>query len=165
MKEKPDIVAFQETKCPTNKFPKQANLPDYEHYFAKNKRKGQHEVSIYSKEKPTRILYSSSYVESDKEAGAITAEFDTFFLINVYAPYAGQNLEKLPKKLAWNEAFINFTLELDKIKPSIICGDLNVARTNLDVANPHKHIEAAGFTTKERKDTSTLLNNYFTAIY
>ena len=165
LKEKPDIIAFQETKCPTDKFPKQAKLPDYKHYFLENKKKGHHGVSIYSKKEPIKILYGLNDIESDKEARAITAEYEKFFLINIYAPYAGKNLENLSKKLTWNKAFINFTTKLDKIKPLIICGDLNVAHTELDVANPHKHVEEAGFTVEERRDMSTLLNNDFTDIF
>ena len=165
IREKPDIIAFQETKCPTDKFPKQAKLPDYKHYFLENKKKGHHGVSIYSKKEPIKILYGLNDIESDKEARAITAEYDKFFLINIYAPYAGKNLENLSKKLTWNKAFINFTTKLDKIKPLIICGDLNVAHTELDVANPHKHVEEAGFTVEERRDMSTLLNNDFTDIF
>ena len=74
-------------------------------------------------------------------------------------------MENLSKKLAWNKAFIDFTQDLDKIKPLIICGDLNVAHTKLDVANPEKHNQDAGFTMEERNDMSALLDIGFTDIF
>ena len=160
-----DIIAFQETKCPTGKIPKRSMLSNYEHYFLENQRNGQHGVSIYSRKKPIKILYGLNNEECDKEARAITAEYDKFFLINVYAPYAGQNLEKLTKKLTWSKAFINFTKKLDTIKPLIICGDLNVAHTRLDVANPQTRMWEAGFTIEDRIDMTSLLGNKLIDIF
>ena len=94
-----DIIAFQETKCPTGKIPKRSMLSNYEHYFLENPRKGQHRVSIYSKEEPTRILYGLNDTESNKESRAITAEFYKFFFLNVYAPYTSEDLINLKNKL------------------------------------------------------------------
>ena len=111
------------------------------------------------------MLYGLSNQECDKKARAITVEYDEFFLINIYAPYAGKILENLSKKLAWNKAFIDFTQDLDKIKSLIICGDLNVAHTKLDVANPEQHTQDAGFTMEERNDMSALLDSGFTDIF
>ena len=92
----------------------------------------------------------------------ITAEFDKFYLTNVYVPYSGLQLQNLPKRIKWNDAFEKYVKNLENKKPVIICGDINVAHTEIDLAYPQHNINEAGFTLTERKAMDSLLNIGFT---
>ncbi|XP_043274445.1 exodeoxyribonuclease isoform X2 [Venturia canescens] len=157
IKEDADIVALQETKCESNKLPNEVKLPGYERYFLESKKAGYCGVALYSKVKPIEVKYGLPNSGCNDEGRCIMAEFEKFYLVNVYVPNAGNKLVTMPKKLKWNEAFKAFILKLDKEKPVIICGDLNVAHQEIDLKNPKTNTKNAGFTPEEREGMTDLL--------
>ncbi len=166
-KEKPDILFVQETKCPSatliNVLPK---LKNYTYYYLqddKHQKKGYAGVGIFTKIDPLRISHGINIKKFDDENRIITMEFNKFFLICVYVPNAGHKLKRLKYRLEWNVYFLNYIKKLDKIKPLIIGGDLNVAHKDIDIARPNKNL--AGCTKEEREDFTTLLNYGFVDVY
>lgn len=97
--------------------------------------------------------------EHDKEGRVITLEFKEFFLITVYTPNSKRGLERLDYRMTWEDAFKNHVIELDKIKPVILCGDLNVAHQEIDLKNPKTNRKNAGFTDQERDKMTDLLSS------
>ncbi|KAF7389168.1 hypothetical protein HZH66_010305 [Vespula vulgaris] len=161
VKENADIVALQETKCNTNKLPSEIKVPGYHHYYADSKKAGYCGVALYTKEKPINIKYGLNNSKFDEEGRLITAEYPNFFLLNVYVPNAGAKLVTLPKRLEWNEKFKLYVKELDKKKPVIICGDMNVAHQEIDLTNPKTNTKNAGFTKEERDGMTDFLDQGF----
>ncbi|XP_071631723.1 exodeoxyribonuclease isoform X1 [Temnothorax longispinosus] len=157
VKEDPDIIALQETKCDKDKMPDEVKLSGYHHYFLDSKKSGYCGVALFSKEKPISVKYGLNDSTFDSEGRMITAEFPEFFVINVYVPNAGQKLVTLPKRLEWNKAFKKWIEELDQKKPVIICGDMNVAHQEIDLKNPKTNNKNAGFTKEERDDMTDFL--------
>lgn len=157
LKEDADIVALQETKCDKDKIPEEVKLSGYHYYFLDSKKSGYSGVALYSKEKPIEVKYGLNNSEFDDEGRLITAEYPEFFLVNVYVPNAGQKLVTLPKRLKWNDAFKAYIKELDKSKPVIICGDMNVAHQEIDLKNPKTNTKNAGFTKEERDGMTDFL--------
>ncbi|XP_011156550.3 exodeoxyribonuclease isoform X2 [Solenopsis invicta] len=156
-KEDADIIALQETKCDKDKMPDEVKLPGYHHYFVDSKKPGYCGVALLSKEKPISVKYGLNDSNFDSEGRMITAEFPKFFVVNTYVPNAGQKLVTLPKRLEWNKAFKKCVEELDKKKPVIICGDMNVAHQEIDLKNPKTNTKNAGFTKEERDDMTDFL--------
>lgn len=156
-KESADIVALQETKCDKDKIPDEIKMKGYHHYFLDSKKAGYCGIALFSKEKPLDVKYGLSNSEFDSEGRLITAEYPKFFLLNVYVPNAGQKLVTLPKRLKWNDAFKSHVQELDKKKPVIICGDMNVAHHEIDLTNPKTNTKNAGFTKEERDGMTDFL--------
>lgn len=160
-KEDADIVALQETKCDKDKIPEEVKLSGYHYYFLDSKKSGYCGVALYTKQKPIEVKYGLDNSEFDDEGRLITAEYPEFFLINVYVPNAGQKLVTLPKRLKWNDAFKAYVKELDKSKPVIICGDMNVAHQEIDLKNPKTNTKNAGFTKEERDGMTDFLATGF----
>ncbi|KOX77974.1 Recombination repair protein 1 [Melipona quadrifasciata] len=161
LKEDADIVALQETKCDKNKLPEEVKLKGYHYYFFESKKRGYSGVALYTKEKPINIKYGLDNAEFDNEGRLITAEYPNFYLLNAYVPNAGQKLVTLPKRLKWNEVFKDYVKGLDKKKPVIICGDLNVAHQEIDLKNPKTNTKNAGFTKEEREGMTDFLDAGF----
>ena len=161
-KENHDIIALQEVKCAVNSIPKEIKLKGYKYYFLEGENIGYCGVAILSKIKPKEVIYGLGIPELDKEARVITAEFDKFYLTNVYVPYSGLQLQNLPKRIKWNKAFEKYITNLENKKPVIICGDINVAHKEIDLAYPQHNINEAGFTLTERNAMDSLLNLGFT---
>ncbi|KAL7287978.1 hypothetical protein TKK_0018034 [Trichogramma kaykai] len=161
VKEDADIIALQETKCNLKDIPNEAKLKGYHRYFVDSKKAGYCGLALYSKKEPIKVSNGLKNPEFDIEGRLITAEFDTFYLINVYVPNAGQKLKTLPKRLEWNQAFKKHVQELDKKKPVIICGDMNVAHHEIDLKNPKTNTKNAGFTKEERDDMTDFLESGF----
>ncbi|XP_014611761.1 PREDICTED: exodeoxyribonuclease [Polistes canadensis] len=161
IKENADIVALQETKCDTNKLPSEVKVPGYHHYYTDSKKAGYCGVALYTKEKPINVKYGLNNSKLDEEGRLITAEYPNFFLLNVYVPNAGAKLITMPKRLEWNEKFKLYVKELDKKKPVIICGDMNVAHQEIDLANPKTNTKNAGFTKEERDGMTDFLDQGF----
>jgi len=103
--------------------------------------------------------------EHDEEGRCVTAEFDKFYLVSVYVPNSGRKLVTLPKRLEWNKAFKTYIKELDKKKPVIVCGDLNVAHAEIDLANPKTNSKNAGFTKEEREGMTAFLGDGYVDTY
>lgn len=161
IKEDADIVALQETKCDKNKLPSEIKIPGYHHYYEDSKKPGYCGVALYTKQKPINVKYGLNNAKFDEEGRLIMAEYPNFFFINVYVPNAGAKLVTLPKRLEWNEKFKSYIKELDKKKPVIICGDMNVAHQEIDLTNPKTNTKNAGFTKEERDGMTDFLAQGF----
>lgn len=114
-------------------------------------------MAVLSKTEPLDVKYGIGEEGHDEEGRCITVEFEKFFLVNVYVPNAGRKLVTLPKRLDWNTAFKAYIKELDKKKPVILCGDMNVAHEEIDIANPKTNTKNAGFTKEEREGMTEFL--------
>ena len=158
-KENPDILCLQETKA----HPDQVDeiLSDYEHHWNSAEKKGYSGTVIFSKKKPLSITMDMGIEEHDKEGRVITVEFDKFFLVNVYTPNVGRELLRLKYRQQWDKDFMNHLKKLEKKKPVIFCGDLNVAHKEIDLARPKQNVGNAGFTNEEREGFTTLLDSGF----
>ena len=154
-----DIFCVQETKMQEGQM--EINLQEYEKFFNYAQRKGYSGTAIFTKIKPECVTYGIGIEEHDKEGRTITLEFKDFFLVNVYTPNSGRELARLDYRMEWEDAFRNYLKELDKIKPVIICGDLNVAHKEIDLKNPKTNRKNAGFTDEERNKMTKLLDNGF----
>jgi exodeoxyribonuclease III len=159
--EKPDILCLQETKA----HPDQVDeiLHDYEHhYWNSAEKKGYSGTAIFSKVKPISVRYDMGIEKHDKEGRMITLEFDEYYLITVYTPNSGQELLRLSYRQGWDRDFLKFLKELETTKPVIICGDLNVAHTDIDLANPKSNYnKTAGYTQIEIDGLQNYLDNGF----
>lgn len=154
-----DIFCVQETKMQ----PEQAilDLPGYKQYWNSAERKGYSGTAVFSRINPLNVTYGIGIDEHDHEGRVITLELDNVYLVTVYTPNSKRELERLAYRMEWEDAFRSYLMELDKIKPVIICGDLNVAHTEIDLKNPKTNHHNAGFTDDERKKFSELLNSGF----
>ena len=155
-----DIFAIQETKCQ----PEQIELAadGYVQYWNSAERKGYSGVAVFSKAKPLSVTYGMGIEEHDKEGRIITAEYDNFFFVTCYTPNSKNELLRLDYRMEWEDAFRAFLTDLDKKKPVIFCGDLNVAHKEIDLKNPDTNRHNAGFTDEERGKFTRLLEAGFT---
>ncbi|KAK3923088.1 Recombination repair protein 1 [Frankliniella fusca] len=159
--EDPDILCLQETKCSEKKLPPEAKVEGYHTYWLSGEKEGYAGVAVLSKTKPLEVKFGIDKPEFDSEGRVITAEYEKFYLVNVYVPNAGQGLKSLPRRLEWDPAFRAYLKNLDEKKPVILCGDLNVAHNEIDLANPKTNTKNAGFTPQEREGMSELLKQGF----
>lgn len=156
----PDILCLQETKA----HPDQVDelLHDYEHHFWNSAdKKGYSGTAIFSKIKPLNVSYGGGIDVGDTEGRIVTAEFDDFFLVNVYTPNSKRGLARLDYRQEWDKLFYAYLKELEKSKPVITCGDLNVAHTEIDLARPKNNTKNAGFTQEERSGFQRYLDGGF----
>ncbi|XP_063635841.1 DNA-(apurinic or apyrimidinic site) endonuclease [Cydia splendana] len=158
--EKPDILCLQETKCAKDKLPDEiANLPGYHAYWQGSDTEGYAGVGIYTTKLAISVQYGLGNEELDADGRMITAEYEQFYLICTYVPNAGRKLVTLPKRLQWNDEFRKYVKALNEKKPVIICGDMNVAHNEIDLANPKANKRNAGFTPEERAGMTDLLGD------
>ena len=155
-----DVFCLQETKMQEGQI--EVTFDGYEMYFNYAERKGYSGTAIFTKTKPRNVIYGIGIEEHDKEGRVITLEFKEFFLVNCYTPNSGRELARLNYRMDWEDVFRNYLKELDKIKPVILCGDLNVAHKEIDLRNPKTNRKNAGFTDEERDKITKLLDNGFT---
>lgn len=168
MNENPDILCIGETKisCPyddinnelTTKYPKLK----YKYWSPCKTRGGYSGTAIFTKKQPLNIFYGLEYKnkELDDEGRVITLEFNKYYLIHVYTPNSGQALQRLEwRTKTWDRAFEDYINELQKSKPVIVCGDLNVAHKEIDLKNPKTNLKTAGFTIEERDSFDRILKN------
>jgi len=162
-KMKPDILCLQETKASENKVQTELlPLNNYLIYCNSAEKKGYSGTALLSKNKPIKIFDFTNEVDEDKEGRIICAEYADFYLVNAYAPNAGQALERLAYKKDWNSRFLAYLKKLEKIKPIIVCGDLNVAHRPIDLKNDKANYnKTAGYTQIEIDGMNTLLNSGF----
>ena len=160
MKEQADIFCIQETKCQ----PEQIDLtfPNYYSYWNSAEKKGYSGTAIFTKKEPISVTYGIGKEEHDKEGRIITLEFEGFYLVNNYTPNAKRELERLDYRQVWEDEIRNYLLNLNKTKPVIMCGDLNVAHQEIDLKNPKSNRGNAGFTDEEREKMTLLLQAGFT---
>lgn len=155
-----DIFCIQETKMQEGQI--ELNLQGYYQYYNYAERKGYSGTAIFTKEKPINAIYGIGIEEHDKEGRVITLEFKNFYMVNCYTPNSGRELARLEYRMNWEDAFKEYLIKLDKQKPVIICGDLNVAHKEIDLKNPKSNRKNAGFTDQERGKIENLLNSGFT---
>jgi len=159
--EDPDIVCFQETKCAEVDFPEEAKFQGYHKYYNSAQKKGYSSTAVFSKVKPKSVTYGINIPEHDNEGRVITLEYHSFYLVNVYVPNSGQKTVRLPYRREWNTDFLAYCKDLDSKKPVVVAGDLNVAHTEIDLANPKTNMKNSGFTPQEREDFTTWLDSGF----
>ena len=158
-KENPDVICLQETKAHPDQV--DAILHDYEHhYWHSAQRKGYSGTAIFSKVEPISVLYGDGPMEDD-EGRVISLEFKDYYVVTVYTPNSKRELERLDYRQEWDANFLKFLKNLEKKKPVVLCGDLNVAHKEIDLARPKTNTQSAGFTPEERKGFDNLLNAGF----
>lgn len=154
-----DFFSIQESKMQ----PGQAEYnPDgYYQYWYSAEKKGYSGTAIFAKHEPISVKFGLGIDEHDHEGRAITLEYDNFYLLNVYTPNSQRELTRLDYRMTWEDALRDYMMELDKHKPVIYCGDLNVAHEEIDLKNPKTNHFSAGFTDEERGKFTELLNSGF----
>ena len=154
-----DAFCLQETKMQ----PGQADFsPEgYEQYFNSAEKKGYSGTAIFSRMQPLSVRYGIGIEEHDHEGRVITLEFDKFYLVTVYTPNSQRELTRLEYRMTWEDAFADFLCELDKVKPVVVCGDMNVAKEAIDLKNPKNNERNAGYTIEERTKMKALLERGF----
>ncbi|KAK8787427.1 exodeoxyribonuclease-like [Amblyomma americanum] len=161
-KEQPDVFAIQETKCSDKKLPPEIKSVDgYHSYFLAGDQEGYSGVALLTKIKPLDIKYGIGMEIHDTEGRVITAEFEKFYLVAVYVPNAGKGLVRLGYRMQWDKDFRAYLKELETKKPVVLCGDMNVAHQEIDLANPKTNKKNAGFTQEERDGFTALLDSGF----
>ena len=159
-----DIFCIQETKMQEDQIDDKIReiFKGYNTYWNSAEKKGYSGTAIITKNIPLNIKFGIGIEEHDKEGRVITLEFDKFYMVNCYTPNSKRELERLDYRMVWEDAFRNYLLELNKKKPVIVCGDLNVAHKEIDLKNPKNNRKNAGFTDEERAKITELLNAGFT---
>lgn len=126
------------------------------------KKKGYSGTAIFAKKEPLNVTRGIGTAICDTEGRVITLEYDTFYLVTCYTPNSQNELARLSYRMEWEDAFRAYLLQLDRKKPVILCGDLNVAHTEIDLKNPKTNRKNAGFSDEEREKMTELLNAGFT---
>ncbi len=155
----PDIMCIQETKLQEGQI--DLELQEYYQYWNYAEKKGYSGTALFTKEKPLDVAYGIGILEHDQEGRVITAEYGAFYVVTVYTPNSQNELARLPYRMDWEDAFYAYLKELEKKKPVIFCGDLNVAHREIDLKNPKTNRKNAGFTDEEREKFSRLLAGGF----
>ena len=155
-----DIFCLQETKLHEGQID---FAPEgYNCYWNYAEKKGYSGTAIFTKLKPLAVQYGMGIEEHDKEGRLITLEFENFYFATVYVPNSQRELARLDYRMQWEDDFRAYILELEKTKPVIFCGDLNVAHNEIDLKNPKTNRNNAGFTDQERSKFSAMLESGFT---
>ncbi len=155
-----DIFALQETKMMEGQL--ELVLEGYYQYWNSAEKKGYSGTAIFTKKKPINVSYGIGIEEHDKEGRIITLEFNEFYFVNCYTPNSKRELERLEYRMVWEDEIRKYLKKLDKKKPVIYCGDLNVAHKEIDLKNPKTNRRNAGFTDEERNKMTCLLEAGFT---
>lgn len=155
-----DMFCLQETKLQPEQI--EMVLPGYEQYWNSAVKKGYSGTAIFTRVKPLSVVNGIGIEEHDQEGRVITAEYDNFYLVTCYTPNSQRELARLDYRMTWEDAFRAYLLELDKKKPVILCGDLNVAHNEIDLKNPKTNRKNAGFSDEEREKMTELLGAGFT---
>lgn len=172
-KYKPDILCLQETKA--HQHQSEVDLPDYDEYWNSAERAGYSGTAIFAKEKPLAVLLGipediakkyniadDGYGDANSEGRVITLEYPDFYISTVYTPNAKDDLSRIPlRHKQWDPAFLEYMLQLEKKKPVIFCGDLNVAHTEDDLARPKENVGNKGFTHEEREGVDNIIKHKF----
>lgn len=154
-----DFFCIQETKLQAGQV--SLDLPGYESYWCYADKKGYSGTAIFTKHVPLSASYNIGIPEHDAEGRVITLEYDGFYLVCVYTPNAQDGLRRIDYRMSWEDAFREYLTELDRKKPVIVCGDMNVAHNEIDLKNPKSNRGNAGFTDEERQKFTVLLESGF----
>lgn len=158
-----DIFCLQEVKATKEQY--DFHPEGYFEYLNPAERKGYSGTLIYSKDKPLTVTYGIGVPKFDIEGRSITLEFPEFYVVNLYVPNVKRTLERMDERMEWETYIKNYLQNLDKEKPVIICGDFNVAHTEMDIKNAKQNIGNAGFTYEERTKFTELLRSGFIDTY
>ena len=151
-----DIFSIQETKLQEGQID---FAPEgYNAYWNYAEKKGYSGVAVFTKKKPIDVVYGMGIDEHDKEGRMITLEFEDFYHVTVYTPNSQSENARLDYRMKWEDDFRDYINELDRVKPVIITGDLNVAHNEIDLKNPSTNRRSAGFTDEERGKMTELLS-------
>lgn len=152
-----DIFCIQESKMQEGQL--ELELPGYYQYWNYAQRKGYSGTAIFTKKEPLSVQYGIGIEEHDKEGRVITLEYPDFYMITVYTPNSQNELKRLDYRMEWEDAFLVYLKNLEKKKPVVVCGDMNVAHKEIDLKNPKTNRKNAGFTDEERGKMSALLDS------
>ncbi len=158
-----DIFCIQESKLQGGQI--ELDLPGYYQYFNYAEKKGYSGTAIFTKEEPLSIKLGMGIEEFDHEGRVITLEYPEFYFVTVYTPNAQSELARLEFRMAWEDAFRAYLVDLDQMKPVVVCGDLNVAHQEIDLKNPKTNRGSAGFSDEERAKFTELLESGFVDTY
>lgn len=154
-----DVFCLQETKLQEGQI--DLELEGYHQYWNYAVKKGYSGTAIFSKKEALSVKYGIGIEEHDQEGRVITVEYEDFYLVNCYTPNAQAELKRIEYRLKWEEDFLMFLKELEKTKPVILCGDLNVAHNNIDLKNWKTNRKNPGFSDQERTAFTNFLANGF----
>lgn len=154
-----DIFCLQETKLQEGQI--ELDLKAYKDYWNYAVKKGYSGTAIFTKVEPLSVQYGLGIPEHDKEGRVITLEFETFFMVTVYTPNSQAELKRLDYRMTFEDAILEYIKNLDKTKPVVLCGDLNVAHEEIDLKNPKTNRKNAGFSDEERAKFSAFLDAGF----
>ena len=154
-----DIFCLQETKLQAGQIA--LDLPGFRQYWNYAEKKGYSGTAVFTRQEPLSVRYGIGVERFDHEGRVITLEMPEFFFITVYTPNSQDGLARLPYRMEWEDAFLAYLKGLEKEKPVVFCGDLNVAHTEMAIKNPKSNIHNAGFTQEERDKMTALLSQGF----
>ena len=154
-----DIFCLQETKLSAGQL--DLELKGYHQYWNYAEKKGYSGTAIFTKQEPLSVSYGLGIEEHDKEGRVITLEFEKFYMVTVYTPNSKDELLRLDYRMVWEDEFRKYLKNLEKKKPIVVCGDLNVAHKEIDLKNPKTNRRNAGFTDEERGKFTELLDSGF----
>ena len=155
-----DMFCLQETKLQPHQI--ELDLPGYQLFWNSAEKKGYSGTALFTRVPPLAVTYGMGVEEHDHEGRLITAEFADFYLVCCYTPNAQNELARIDYRMRWEDDFRAYLTELDRAKPVILCGDLNVAHEEIDLKNPGPNRGSAGFSDQERGQMTSLLASGFT---
>lgn len=158
--EKPDVLCLQETKCGPDDV-EQLWTAHYSTHWNCAEKKGYAGTATFSRTPPQKVTQGISIADHDREGRVLTTEFEEFFVVNVYVPNSQRELTRLAYRQQWDRDFLAYLQALEKQKPVVICGDMNVAHTEIDLANPKSNVRNHGFTIEERTGFTTFIEAGF----
>ncbi len=158
-KENPEALSLQETKGGADDAG--VSLAGYRAYWNAAPRPGYSGTVVFSKTEPLKVTAGIGVKAHDGEGRVITLEYKSFFLVNVYVPNSQRTLDRLPYRMKWDKDFLGYLKKLDKKKPVVFCGDMNVAHQEIDLANPRSNVQNHGFTPEERAGFDRILKSGF----
>ena len=158
--EAPDFCCLQETKMQQGQT--EIDLGDYQQFWNSAEKKGYSGTAVFTPHSPIAVAYGMDREEHDHEGRLITLEYEQFYLVCCYTPNAQNGLARLPYRMQWEDDLREYLMSLDKVKPVIYCGDLNVAHQEIDLKNPKTNHQNAGFSDEEREKMTVLLSSGFT---
>ena len=155
-----DVVALQETKLQAGQAT--LDLPQYREFWSYAEKKGYSGTAVFTKEEPLQVLHGLGFPHLDNEGRIVACEFPEYWFVCVYTPNAQDGLKRLDYRMSWEDAFREYLCSLDKLKPIIVCGDMNVAHEEIDLKNAKANVGNPGFSDEERAKFTELLSAGFT---